>query len=250
MVIRVAPTATIPGLRPRGPSGSWRHPVPSELNGRPAVEQDRRIRCAGARRVALARRERKLRQVCPHACRQVERTGVELVVHSDEAGAGPECGRRPLGQEPWAGQHLPAVRGRVVGLSCGGRRLRVLDDAGHGAPTSSCAPPWAVSDGRSAWRPARGRRCAPLTCGRCSQASAPPSCWTSVTARSSCSASSGGMRRSELVGLDVVDVAQIDEGLLVGLRSSKTDQEGRGARSRSSMAPIPPPARCGLGARG
>jgi len=40
----------------------------------------------------------------------------------------------------------------------------------------------------------------------------------------------GGMRRSELVGLDVGDVIQVDEGLLVGLRNSKTDQEGRGRK--------------------
>jgi site-specific recombinase XerD len=40
----------------------------------------------------------------------------------------------------------------------------------------------------------------------------------------------GGMRRSELVGLDVDDLNPVDEGLLVILRSSKTDQEGRGRR--------------------
>lgn len=40
----------------------------------------------------------------------------------------------------------------------------------------------------------------------------------------------GGMRRSELVGLDVDDVEEVDEGLLVHLGRSKTDQEGRGRR--------------------
>ena len=39
----------------------------------------------------------------------------------------------------------------------------------------------------------------------------------------------GAMRRSELVGLDVADLAQADEGLVVNIRKSKTDQvrEGR-----------------------
>jgi site-specific recombinase XerD len=38
----------------------------------------------------------------------------------------------------------------------------------------------------------------------------------------------GGMRRSELVGLDVEDVVEETEGLRVTLRRSKTDQEGTG----------------------
>ena len=38
----------------------------------------------------------------------------------------------------------------------------------------------------------------------------------------------GGMRRSELVGLDVDDVVQENEGLRVTIRRSKTDQEGAG----------------------
>ncbi|MGH9180489.1 MAG: site-specific integrase, partial [Acidimicrobiales bacterium] len=40
----------------------------------------------------------------------------------------------------------------------------------------------------------------------------------------------GAMRRSELVGLDVDHVEEVDEGLLVHLGRSKTDQEGRGRR--------------------
>ena len=40
----------------------------------------------------------------------------------------------------------------------------------------------------------------------------------------------GAMRRSELVGLDVADVEEVDEGLLVHLERSKTDQEGAGRR--------------------
>jgi len=40
----------------------------------------------------------------------------------------------------------------------------------------------------------------------------------------------GGFRRSELVGLDVADVAFVSDGLLVMLRRSKTDQEGVGRK--------------------
>lgn len=36
------------------------------------------------------------------------------------------------------------------------------------------------------------------------------------------------MRRSELIGLDVEDLQEKDDGLLVTIRKSKTDQEGRG----------------------
>lgn len=38
----------------------------------------------------------------------------------------------------------------------------------------------------------------------------------------------GGMRRSEIVALDVTDVAEVPEGLKVTIRRSKTDQEGLG----------------------
>ncbi|MBV8995690.1 MAG: integrase, partial [Pseudonocardiales bacterium] len=38
----------------------------------------------------------------------------------------------------------------------------------------------------------------------------------------------GALRRSELVALDVADVSEDDEGLVVVLRRSKVDQEGRG----------------------
>ncbi len=40
----------------------------------------------------------------------------------------------------------------------------------------------------------------------------------------------GALRRSELVALDVGDVEERPDGLLLNLRSSKRDQEGRGAR--------------------
>ncbi len=39
----------------------------------------------------------------------------------------------------------------------------------------------------------------------------------------------GAFRRSELVALDVPDLAEVDGGLLVTIRRSKTDQEGHGA---------------------
>jgi integrase len=40
----------------------------------------------------------------------------------------------------------------------------------------------------------------------------------------------GAMRRSELVGLDVTDVAMTDDGLVVVIRKSKTDQTGAGRK--------------------
>jgi site-specific recombinase XerD len=40
----------------------------------------------------------------------------------------------------------------------------------------------------------------------------------------------GAMRRSELVGLDVSDVAQADEGLVITIRKSKTDQARQGRK--------------------
>jgi integrase len=39
----------------------------------------------------------------------------------------------------------------------------------------------------------------------------------------------GAFRRSELVALDVADVEKTDDGLVVQIRRSKTDQEGQGA---------------------
>jgi integrase len=38
----------------------------------------------------------------------------------------------------------------------------------------------------------------------------------------------GAFRRSELVGLNVEDVARVEDGLKINLRRSKTDQEGKG----------------------
>ncbi len=38
----------------------------------------------------------------------------------------------------------------------------------------------------------------------------------------------GGFRRGELVALDVEDVEETDDGLRIGIRRSKTDQEGEG----------------------
>jgi integrase len=40
----------------------------------------------------------------------------------------------------------------------------------------------------------------------------------------------GGLRRSEFVGLDLADLEFVREGLILILRRSKTDQEGRGRR--------------------
>jgi site-specific recombinase XerD len=54
----------------------------------------------------------------------------------------------------------------------------------------------------------------------------------------------GGLRRSEIVGLDHRDIEVAPEGVIVTLRRSKTDQEGRGQRlgipygSRPSTCPV------------
>jgi site-specific recombinase XerD len=53
----------------------------------------------------------------------------------------------------------------------------------------------------------------------------------------------GAFRRSELVGLDIADVEECDEGLRVHIRRSKTDQEGQGAtigivRGSSTACPV------------
>ena len=40
----------------------------------------------------------------------------------------------------------------------------------------------------------------------------------------------GGFRRSELVALDLADVQEAEDGLVIYLRRSKTDQEGQGSR--------------------
>jgi integrase len=40
----------------------------------------------------------------------------------------------------------------------------------------------------------------------------------------------GGLRRHELVALDIEDLEEVEEGLVVNLRRSKTDQTGKGMR--------------------
>jgi site-specific recombinase XerD len=40
----------------------------------------------------------------------------------------------------------------------------------------------------------------------------------------------GAFRRSELVGLDVADIEHVRQGIVITLRKSKTDQEGRGRK--------------------
>jgi integrase len=58
----------------------------------------------------------------------------------------------------------------------------------------------------------------------------------------------GAFRRSELVALDVADIAEPETGLLVTIRRSKTDQDGEGSplplRGATQRAP---PVRCGSG---
>ena len=40
----------------------------------------------------------------------------------------------------------------------------------------------------------------------------------------------GGLRRNELVGLDVEDLEEVEEGLVIHIRHSKTDQTGKGLK--------------------
>ncbi len=49
----------------------------------------------------------------------------------------------------------------------------------------------------------------------------------------------GAFRRSELVALDVEDIADVDEGLVVTIRRSKTDQEGEGRKVGISYGGAP-----------
>ncbi len=60
----------------------------------------------------------------------------------------------------------------------------------------------------------------------------------------------GAFRRSELVSLDVADVAFAADGLIVQLRRSKTDQEGEGERSVCRSGRIRSLARSALYAPG
>ena len=58
----------------------------------------------------------------------------------------------------------------------------------------------------------------------------------------------GAFRRSELVALDVADIAETETGLLVTIRRSKTDQEGEAPRLRLPAVTWPArPRRCGNG---
>jgi site-specific recombinase XerD len=53
----------------------------------------------------------------------------------------------------------------------------------------------------------------------------------------------GALRRSELVALDVADIAETKTGLLVTIRRSKTDQEGEGATIAIARGDVACPAR-------
>jgi integrase len=53
----------------------------------------------------------------------------------------------------------------------------------------------------------------------------------------------GALRRSELVALDVADIEETETGLLVTIRSSKTDQEGQGATIAIARGDAACPAR-------
>jgi hypothetical protein len=53
----------------------------------------------------------------------------------------------------------------------------------------------------------------------------------------------GGLRRSELVGMDVADIEHVRQGIVLHLRRSKTDQEGHGQKidiphARTKWCPV------------
>ena len=53
----------------------------------------------------------------------------------------------------------------------------------------------------------------------------------------------GAFRRSELVALDVADIAETETGLLVTIRRSKTDQDGEGVTIAITRGDVACPAR-------
>ena len=53
----------------------------------------------------------------------------------------------------------------------------------------------------------------------------------------------GAFRRSELVALDVADIAETETGLLVSIRRSKTDQDGEGVTVAIARGDVACPAR-------
>ena len=53
----------------------------------------------------------------------------------------------------------------------------------------------------------------------------------------------GAFRRSELVALDVADIAETENGLLVSIRRSKTDQDGEGVTVAIARGDVACPAR-------
>jgi len=53
----------------------------------------------------------------------------------------------------------------------------------------------------------------------------------------------GALRRSELVALDVADIAETETGLLVTIRGSKTDQERAGVTIAIARGDVACPAK-------
>ena len=60
----------------------------------------------------------------------------------------------------------------------------------------------------------------------------------------------GGMRRSEIVALDLADLQLGEEGFAVQIRHSKTDQSGAGRKMGFRTAKTPSPARSKPSSRG
>ncbi len=102
--------------------------------------------------------------------------------------------------------------------------------AGHPSPTSS-ATVRAVASGirRAHGAASRGKAALETSALRDALAAIPAGTMRGLRDRAMLLLGfAGGLRRSELVGLDLDDVEPVAEGLRVHLRRSKTDQEGRG----------------------
>ena len=67
--------------------------------------------------------------------------------------------------------------------------------------------------------------------------------WLACATERSCYWAWRRIRRSELVALDIADIAETETGLLVTIRRSKTDQEGEGVTIAIARGDVACPAK-------
>lgn len=134
-----------------------------------------------------------------------------------------------------------SVRLALAAISVTDRRMRITPTDRHPPPVRSDPLVRAWLDGWSKENPIAPKRKAPtmttqqldLLLQRAQERprSVPGSAHVAMYARDRCMlllGIAGALRISELVGLDVVDVAQRERGLAIYVRRSKTDQAGEG----------------------